>query len=180
MFDLIDHNLLLLKLKKLGVDEKHLPIFREYLSGRTQYVNVNGPYSTKGTLIVGVPQGSILNPVLFLIFINYLPTAIQHSTIDIYADDTTISYSSNISFAPGDISDCLQKDIDGIMEWSADNRMVFNDSKTKVMLVTGKHLDFKWTILRMNLSELDVFNLLGLKIDSLLTFDQHVESYVRN
>jgi retron-type reverse transcriptase len=96
VFDLIDHDLLLLKLKKLGVDEKHLPIFREYLSGRTQYVNVNGRYSTKGTLIVGVPQGSILNPVLFLTFINYLPTAIQHSTIDIYADDTTISYSSNI------------------------------------------------------------------------------------
>jgi hypothetical protein len=66
------------------------------------------------------------------------------------------------------------------MERSADNRMVLNDSKTKVMLVTGKHLDFEWTILRMNLSELDVFNLLGLKIDSLLTFDQHVESYVRN
>ena len=85
----------------MWIDEKHLPIFRDYLSSRTQYVNVDGHYSTKGgTLSVRVPQGSILGPVLFLIFINDLPTAIQHSMIDIYADDTTISYSSNIKFAP--------------------------------------------------------------------------------
>lgn len=181
-FDLIDHDLLLLKLKSLGVGEDLLPIFRDYLSGRTQYVDIDGHYSTKRAVSLGVPQGSILGPVLFLIFINDLPTVIQHSMVDIYADDTTISYSSNFKTAAGDISNCLQKNVNETMEWSAENRMVLNDSKTKVMLVTGKRLvkrmDDSLLRVRMNsfeLEQVDVFNLLGIRIDSLLTFDQHVE-----
>ena len=62
---------------------------------------------------------------------------------DIYADDTTISYSTHSMAAPNDISDGLQTDIDEIMNWSADNKMILNESKTKSMLVTGKRLGKK-------------------------------------
>ena len=59
---------------------------------------------------------------------------------DIYADDTTISYSTHYTAAPNDISDGLQMDIDEILNWSADNKMILNETKTKSMLVTGKRL----------------------------------------
>ncbi|PFX17087.1 putative RNA-directed DNA polymerase from transposon BS [Stylophora pistillata] len=182
-FDLIDHNLLLSKLKALGVGEGSLPLFRDYLSGRRQYVNIDGHHSTQRTLTLGVPQGSILGPILFLVFINDLPATLQHSVADIYADDTTISYSTHYTTAPNDISVGLQTDIDEILNWSADNRMILNETKTKSMLVTGKRLAKKMeqsTLqLNVNSTELEQVNshkLLGVTIDSQLTFDQHVEN----
>ena len=182
-FDLIDHNLLLSKLKALGVGESSLPLFRDYLSGRRQYVNIDGHHSTQRALTLGVPQGSILGPILFLVFINDLPATLQHSVADIYADDTTISYSTHYTTAPNDISVGLQTDIDEILNWSADNRMILNETKTKSMLVTGKRLAKKMeqsTLqLNVNSTELEQVNshkLLGVTIDSQLTFDQHVEN----
>ena len=106
-FDLIYHRLLLLKLRALGVDESRLPLFRDYLNGKCQYVNTDGYHSTKRAITSGVPQGSILGPILFLVFINDLPATLQHSMADIYADDTTISYNSHYTAAPNDISDGL-------------------------------------------------------------------------
>ncbi len=118
-------------------------MFRDYLSGRRQFVNIDGHHSTQRALTLGVPQGSILGPILFLVFINDLPAALQHSVADIYADDTTISYSTHYMAAPNDISDGLQTDNDEMMNWSADNKMILNESKTKSMLVTGKRLGKK-------------------------------------
>ena len=90
-FDLIDHGLLLEKLKAYGVCDNELELLRSYLRGRTQYVCINGCHSSPRTVSAGVPQGSILGPILFLLFINDLPSAAQHSTVDMYADDTTLS-----------------------------------------------------------------------------------------
>ena len=68
---------------------------RSYLTGRNQYVRVNGYYSSSQQLLPGVPQGSILGPILFLLFINDMPLSILDSTLDIYADDTTLSKSAS-------------------------------------------------------------------------------------
>ena len=182
-FDLIDHNLLLLKLRALGVDESRLSLFRDYLNGRCQYVNIDGYHSTKRATTSEVPQGSILGPILFLVFINDLPAVLQHSVADIHADDTTISYiPPSYTAVPNDISDGLQTDIDEILHWSADNKMTLNETKTKSMLVTGERLAKKMeqsTLrLHVNSTELEQVNshqLLGVTIDSQLTFDQHVE-----
>ena len=108
-FDLIDHHLLLSKLKVLGVNETSLPLFRGYLSGRSQYVNIDGCHSTIRPVMFGVPQGSILGPILFLVFINDLPEALQHFVADIYADDTTINYCTHYQAAPNAVSEGLQK-----------------------------------------------------------------------
>ena len=95
-FGLIYHNLLLSKLIVLGVNETFLPLFRDYLNRRSQYVIIDGCHSTKRSVMVGVPQGSILGPILFLVLINDLPKALQHSVADIYADDTAISHSAQV------------------------------------------------------------------------------------
>ena len=101
---------------------------------------------------------------------------------DIYADDTTISYSTHYTAAPNDFSDSLQTDIDEILNWSADNKMILNETKTKSVLVTGKWLAKKMeqsTLqLHVNSTELERVSshkLLGVTIASQLTFDQRVE-----
>ena len=147
----IDYQLLLRKLLSLGVVEDCLPLFISYLSDRTQYVNVNECHSKLENVNFGVPQGSILGPVLFLIFINDLPTAMKNSTADIYADDTTISYSDYHNISPQAITNGIQTDMDELQLWSNRNRMTLNEKKTKSMLITGKRLHKKLASLELHI-----------------------------
>ena len=142
-FDLIDHTLLLKKLGAIGIHNDYVSLFESYLSDRTQYVNIDGCHSTLSDVNLGVPQASILGPVLFLIFINDLPKILEHSAADIYADDTTISANVDYRSAPGALNQVLQADVDKVTQWSTDNKVVLNESKTKTMLVAGKHLHKK-------------------------------------
>ena len=142
-FDLKDHGLLLEKLKTYGVGDNELDLLRSYLSGRTQYVHINGCHSSPRTVLAGVPQGSIFGPILFLLFINDLPSAAQHSTIDIYADDTTLSLSSRVTNGLTSMSSALQQDLDDVSRWSAADKMVPNAAKKKCLLFTGKRIPYK-------------------------------------
>ena len=114
-FDSVPHNLLLLKLKQLyGLDGSLFKWFTSYLTDRYQRVTLDG--CTSGWLSVksGVPQGSILGPLLFLLYINDLPTAINYNNVALFADDT--KFYSQVS----NINSCLniQKDLDSLYEWS--------------------------------------------------------------
>ena len=123
-FDSIDHLLFLEKLYMYGIHSKELNLFKEYLSNRLQYVNVEGHCFLLISVNIGVPQGSILGPVFFLLFINDLPSAVYNSTVDIYADDTTLSSSSDVKTFSTNIPNALQKDLDGISRWASHNNMV--------------------------------------------------------
>ena len=91
--DLIDHTLLLKKLKYYKISEKAIGWFSSYLLGRKQKVFVNNALSESEKITYGVPQGSILGPLLFLSFINDLPLNIDSVLTDLYADDTTLYYT---------------------------------------------------------------------------------------
>ena len=118
-------------------------LFESYLSDRTQYVNIDGCHSTLRDANLGVPQGSILGPVLFLIFVNDLPKILEHSAADIQADDTTISVTVDYRSAPGALNQVLQADVGKVAQWTTDNKMVLNRFKAKTMLVAGKCLHKK-------------------------------------
>ena len=90
-FDTLDHTILLSKLRYYGIGGNELNWFSSYLSDRQQYVESNGVSSTLLSLKTGVPQGSILGPLLFLVYMNDIPQASSHFKFILYADDTTIS-----------------------------------------------------------------------------------------
>ena len=90
-FDTIDHQIILQKLKNYGIDENSLTWFHSYLTDRTQKCRVNGQLSDSVPVACGVPQGSSLGPLLFLIYINDLPNCLNHTTARMFADDTFLN-----------------------------------------------------------------------------------------
>ena len=108
VFDTIDHEILLKKLKKYGFIGSESAWFASYLCNRMQFCRVNGVSLELDNINCGAPQGSCLGPILFLMYINVLPFSLQSSQVIMYADDTTLSHSSkNIV----DLSENLNKDL---------------------------------------------------------------------
>ena len=88
-FDTVDHGILLMKLEAIGLHEDAIRWFRSYLSDRNQLVDVSGIFSTEAPITCGVPQGSILGPLLFLIYVNDMSAAVNDKVL-LYADDSCI------------------------------------------------------------------------------------------
>ena len=178
-FDLVDHEILLRKLKCYKCNDSCLSWFESYLCHRKQRVSLNNNLSSTSEVIHGVPQGSILGPLLFLIFINDLPLYLQNntSTIDLYADDTTIYYScSNILMLERN----LQKSLDCLQIWCRENGMILNTDKTKVMLITSrqKRMNLNNAVLNLQYNDIDITittcdKILGIHVDNNLTWNNH-------
>ena len=135
-FDLVDHKILLNKLKCYKCDENCLLWFESYLSNRTQRVSLNNNLSTPAGVKCGVPQGSILCPLLFLIFINDLQLVLKdYVVVDLYADDTTFY---DFQFDITQLETNLQHALNLLRIWCRQNGMVLNTDKTKVMLITSR------------------------------------------
>ena len=135
-FDTLDHNILLHKLKFYGVNGSELSWFESYLTHRYQYVEVNGVKSTYQTLATGVPQGSVLGPLLFLIYMNDIPNASSILKFILFADDTSLLDTINLSISPENTFDPnrLNHELTKIYDWLAVNKLSLNISKTKFMV----------------------------------------------
>ena len=134
-FDSVDHSILLQKLHDFGFSGSLLLWFQNYLSGRFQRVTVHGATSTSLPITSGVPQGSLLGPFLFSVYINDLPNNISTSTgVGLFADDTKLYRCVQ---NPCDAL-VLQDDIQGLLCWSIENRLRFNQSKCKVLSINRK------------------------------------------
>ena len=145
-FDKVDLELLLLKLKKYGFHEKLLTWIHSFLSERNQVVVLNGIHSYIAKVVSGVPQGSVLGPLFFILFINDLEQVVRSSNVRFFADDTRVS--KHISST----KDCqlLQADLFNILEWSRCNNMKLHEQKFELL----NHLHEKSN----SLSELPFFN----------------------
>ena len=124
-FDKVDHCLLLKKLEMVGIKGKLLNWLKAFLSNRKQEVVVDGIKSFIFSVISGVPQGSVLGPILFIIFINDISNSLRYSKIKSFADDTKMSHS--ISCQSDAIH--LQEDLNQVMKWSSENNMALNETK---------------------------------------------------
>ena len=125
-FDTADHNLLLYKLKSVGLSEDTVNWFQTYLTNRKQRTSVGDTLSVAAPLTVGVPQGSILGPLLFLIYVNDLPSCQLAGEIVLYADDTVIYYLSTDLF---DLESKLNSDLATVSNWFSSNLLTLNNSK---------------------------------------------------
>ena len=134
-FDVINHNLLLKKLSAYGASPHSVAWFRWYLEERRQFVKLGHITSEPKPVRQGVPQGSILGPIIFLLFVNDMPLHLNNSTIDIYGDDTTLSLSANWNNITS-LTQALSNDLENIEKWSTENKMYINNEKTKALLVT--------------------------------------------
>ena len=134
-FDKVPHHRLLYKLKYYGISPQALNWVHSFLTNRTQQVLLEGNMSSSINVTSGVPQGSVLGPLLFLIYINDLPDYIQNnSTVKRFADDTIIYHPINNQ----QDSIALQEDLDSLQRWESDWLMHFHPQKCQTMHITNK------------------------------------------
>ena len=176
-FDLVDTNLLLQKLAMYHCDKTSLAWFKSYLQDRRQCVQYKSSLSSPKQVSHGVPQGSILGPLLFITYVNDLPLHIT-SNMDMYADDSTIHTSAH---TVNELNDKLN-DMVNMKNWCANNNMVINREKTKSMLVTTHQkastlptdqLDIVYD--NSTLQNVETEKLLGVVIDKHLSWKRQVD-----
>ena len=181
-FDTVDHDILLEKLKHYGFKNISNLWFKNYLSDRTQFVSINDHNSSTTTINCGVPQGSVLGPLLFLLYINDLPNATKFFT-SLFADDTALSMSSS------DLGDLYRRaniELDKAAEWFNTNKLTLNVSKTKYIMFRKKNMKIYPEVHRLHIGVEDIerigfgcrdeyFKFVGMKIDEFLTWEYHIK-----
>ena len=179
-FDSIDHTILLSKLTYYGFNDMAIKLIKDYLYGRYQYVQIDELLSHKLPIKVGVPQGSILGPLLFNIFINDITYSSAKFNFIMYADDTTLN-STLESFGninnTAYIQTAINNELDKIVKWLDLNKLCLNVSKSRFMLFHKPpkvipQLEF---CVKQNIIEyVENFTFLGLTIDCQLTWKNHI------
>ena len=134
-FDKVDHQILLKKLHAYGIRGKLLTWLHAYLTNRWQTVVINGIHSYPAKVISGVPQGTVLGPILFIIYLNDLETCIRHSVISSFADDTRLKKAIDTTQDTA----LLQSDLNNSIKWSEENNMQLHQSKFELIAHTADH-----------------------------------------
>ena len=166
-FNSVPHQRLLLKLYACGVRGKLLDWVKAFLTGRRQRVTVCGAKSDWAEVTSGVPQGTVLGPLLFVVFVNDLPGEVL-SSVKIFADDTKIYRS----VGQGSDVQALQRDLDALVEWSERWQLPFNINKCKTLHLGGRNDGHKYIMGDVQLIETEVEKDLGVHMDCQLKFRQ--------
>ena len=154
-----------------GIKNTELEWFKSYLTNRKQITKINNIQSNEITNDYGVPQGSILGALLFIIYINDMPNLLKKSEIVLYADDTLIY---NIGDTNEECMDNLRYDIDNVNTWLKMNKLKLNENKTKIMHInTNTDLDFE--INNKIIEKVESIKYLGFQIDKNMNFNEHIE-----
>ena len=176
-FDTVPHERLLLKIDYYGI-RKCLPWMRNFLKMRKQCVVIDGVKSRFVTVLSGLPQGTVLAALLFLIFINDLPNSVTESFTGIFCDDTLIAKEVD---SQSDAQE-LQNDLTKVLEWTKTWGMKFNTVKCVQMTVTNKKkpIIYKYHLDTNELLRKDNIKYLGVFIDNKLSFDLHITEKCKN
>ena len=178
-FDTIDHNILLHKLEYYGFRGVVLEWFKSYLSNRKQFVSYDSHESQLKDIMCGVPQGSILGPLLFILYVNDITNTTNVLDFTLFADDTTLLYSHK------DIAsqiNMINEELDKVSDWFKANKLSVNASKTNYMILGTPHMTSvkieKKLNIRLNdksLERVEYTKFLGVLIDENLTWKKHID-----
>ena len=175
-FDTLDHSILLSKLEYYGIRDNALELFKSYLSNRKQYVVLDTIQSDSVNIVTGVPQGSILGPLLFTIYINDIITCSDKFKFIVYADDTTLLTTANVFDKQIELSLSINNELAKVNDWLRVNKLSLNVNKKKAMVF---HMPQKKMLLpQLNIAGMAIefvsnFNFLGVKIDTNLNWISH-------
>ena len=178
-FDTVAHEILIGKLKVYGIDGLELEWFRSYLSCRQQYCALNGDKSSSQQVTSGIPQGSCLGPLLFILYLNDFESCLKFSKANLYADDTEVSFSSN---EPSDVTRNFQAELKNISEWMRMNKLSIQPEKTEFMVIDHPRRQSKLPELQpfyldnIRIKQVHKTKYLGLTVDDKLSWNEQYKS----
>jgi len=174
-FDTVNHEILLYKLSNYGIRGVVLKWFKNYLSGRKQFTSVAGVHSEIGTINTGVPQGSVLGPLLFLLYVNDISNAVPGAKIKLFADDTNLFlHDRNLS----DLYCKANSSLEQLHKWFTANKLSLSIGKTYYSVFGAREKDLKGLDLKINdknIVQVESCKYLGIYIDSKLSWQQHID-----
>ena len=175
-FDTINHDILVRKLEMYGITGVFLELIKDYLFDRSQSVRINNTISSPQPVLIGVPQGSILGPLLFLFFINDLPNISNQFTSILFADDTTLNFKfNNVEDANSSCNTELAK----FFSWTLANRLSIGFNKTFGIVHTYRNIETENLSIKINNNILPFHDeglFLGITIDSKLKYLTHIHN----
>ena len=180
-FDTVDCDTLIKKLSRMGINGTPSSWIKSYMSDRICKTLVGSKLSSESIITCGVPQGSLLGPLLFIMYINDLVECVKTCQVQLYADDTVLYFShpstQNIELA-------LNSDLENVYSWLCQNKLSVNCQKTVSMLIGNKHMLSKQNVLQISLHDYPVsqvrqFKYLGLICDENLNWNVHIENMLQ-
>ena len=172
-FDMVEHSILISKLGHYGIRGNALNWLRSYLENREQFVSVNGKDSSRKRITYGVPQGSILGPLLFVIYINDIPEIFKLAKFILYADDANIIVTGN---SMAEIHEKISELSNILLKWVDCNGLALNLKKTTYMVFSRQKINqnFNLVINNTQIERKSEARFLGIIVDDKLTWKQHI------
>jgi hypothetical protein len=179
-FDTIDHTILLSKLRTYGITENENSWFQSYLTNRSQIVTLKGKVSSSCNIDIGVPQGTVLGPILFLLYVNDLSNVLSKAEVNVYADDVVIYCSDND--VPS-LQHKLQGEVDNVFRWYTNNKLTLGLDKCTTMVINNdvnrSVENFEIHMANTILTQVKSMTYLGVTIDEKLKWKQHVLNVIK-
>ena len=181
-FNCVDHTVLLQIFQKLGFGGKVLDWVSDFLSNRKQFVNINGSISRELTLLDGVPQGSVLGPIFYLVYVNFIGSIGLEIPPLLFADDTAIIVKGN---SPQECCEKMEGNLLIVNKFLTDLKLTLNYSKCKIMhfnpyWIGTKSPKISVSIGNVELETVDTFTYLGIVVDKNLNFKDHAAKCIRD